>query len=228
MNKNQKGFARYNSISGFTHLFLVVIIVLIGIAGILYYSWQKGLIKTTSTQDAIPTPTGIIKETISWKTFENDEYQIKYPPDWLLGPFSGGGREPDEETKKRGEIIITNYYIPDDPIRSLTGDGVRIEIIIEEINPETGDAFEKYVDDIRRLTLSDKVTNLSEETIQFAGHRAIKTDGEFKNEEINYRILSIFIDKTNKVYWIGYTLNSQNDNNEQTINQILSTFRFIN
>jgi len=46
---NQKGFARYNTISGFTHLFLLVVIIVIGIGGLLYYSLQKGLIKKAST-----------------------------------------------------------------------------------------------------------------------------------------------------------------------------------
>ena len=47
MNKNPKRFTTPSSHeSGFAHLFLIVVIVLVGLGGLLYFSWQKGLIKT--------------------------------------------------------------------------------------------------------------------------------------------------------------------------------------
>ncbi|KKR30382.1 hypothetical protein A2715_01075 [Candidatus Woesebacteria bacterium RIFCSPHIGHO2_01_FULL_39_32] len=73
MNKNSKGFA---------HFFLVVVIVVIGIGGLLYYSWQRGLIKTKPNQEISPTPTVSSNETADWKTYINSDYgfQFSFPP----------------------------------------------------------------------------------------------------------------------------------------------------
>ena len=71
---------------GFVHLFLVVVIVIIGIGGIIYYSWQKGLIKTTPSQKVSPTPTINLDRVANWRTYRNDKYlfEISYPDNWRL------------------------------------------------------------------------------------------------------------------------------------------------
>ena len=48
MNKKTKGFA---------HLFLIVVALVLAIGGLIYYSWQKGLIKTNPGQEISPTLT---------------------------------------------------------------------------------------------------------------------------------------------------------------------------
>ena len=79
MNILQKGFA---------HLFLIVVIVLVGLGGLLYYSWQKGLI-TTNTQPEIMSPTLVSEPTPTpYEVAENGVYtnhmarfRFKYPND---------------------------------------------------------------------------------------------------------------------------------------------------
>ena len=77
MNKNSKGIV---------HLFLLIVIVLIGIGGLLYYSWQKGLIKTIPRQETLisPNPTATPDEAANWKTYTSTEgqFSFQYPNDW--------------------------------------------------------------------------------------------------------------------------------------------------
>ena len=77
VNKNQKGSV---------HLFLLVIIVLIGISGLFYYSWQKGLLRTTKYDN----PPQSKSETENWKVFKNESlgFEIKYPSDYFLSDIS--------------------------------------------------------------------------------------------------------------------------------------------
>jgi len=82
--KNSKGIARYNSISGFAHLFLIVVIVVIGISGLLYYSWQKGLTKTSPNQEVLPIPTSNINESATWKAYDGKYFSFNYPPSWII------------------------------------------------------------------------------------------------------------------------------------------------
>lgn len=54
MHRNSKGFA---------HFFLIVIVLIVGISGLLYYTWQKGLIKTSLQNVVSPTPTQFSNQT---------------------------------------------------------------------------------------------------------------------------------------------------------------------
>ncbi|OGM24498.1 hypothetical protein A2715_01070 [Candidatus Woesebacteria bacterium RIFCSPHIGHO2_01_FULL_39_32] len=91
MNKNSKGLATFSLHErGFVHLFLLFVIVLIGIGGLLYYSWQKGLIKTTPTSSRSPIPTSRKDEAEDWKTYFSNvwKYTFKYPSNWHLAPVN--------------------------------------------------------------------------------------------------------------------------------------------
>ena len=75
MVNNQKGFA---------HLLLVIVVFVVGVGGLLYYSWQKGLIKTTSQNVISPTPSDtkdVSVDTENWKTYSDQKlrFSIKYP-----------------------------------------------------------------------------------------------------------------------------------------------------
>src|SRR3990172_12307598 len=67
MSKNQNGFV---------HLFFVIVILIIGIGGLLYYSWQKGLIKTTPSHEPSPTPTSA--EIEKFETQEDCESKLSH------------------------------------------------------------------------------------------------------------------------------------------------------
>jgi len=67
MNKNSKGLA---------HFFPIFAIVVAGIVGLLYYSWQKGLIKTTpsTSSEAYDSKEVCEEETGKSCTFQNCDY----------------------------------------------------------------------------------------------------------------------------------------------------------
>ncbi|KKQ84423.1 MAG: hypothetical protein UT08_C0018G0029 [Candidatus Woesebacteria bacterium GW2011_GWB1_38_8] len=67
MNKNDLGFA---------HLFLIVVALVLAIGGLIYYSWQKGLIKTTPNQEPSPTPTSA--EIEKFETQEDCESKLEH------------------------------------------------------------------------------------------------------------------------------------------------------
>ena len=67
VNKNDLGFA---------HLFLIVVALVLAIGGLIYYSWQKGLIKTTPNQEPSPTPTSA--EIEKFETQEDCESKLEH------------------------------------------------------------------------------------------------------------------------------------------------------
>ena len=105
---------------GFVHLFLIVVIVIIGIGGLLYLSWQRGFIKTNPQQETPLTPT-IINEAANWKTYRNEEngFEFKYPSDWTKKQSFGkkgaeylvvfGGDIKNNWTATPGDVIFQRY-----------------------------------------------------------------------------------------------------------------------
>lgn len=74
---------------GFVHLFLVLVVVLVGIAGIGYYAIKNGQIKTTPQLFPTPTtfpntPTPTPGPTSDWKTYSSQGYNFSFKyPNWL-------------------------------------------------------------------------------------------------------------------------------------------------
>ena len=79
-----KGFATYSLHErGFAHI-LVLIIVVIGIGLVGYFSWQKGLIKTVRNDTALPAPTVSTKD---WKVYKEEKFagfEFSYPDNWFF------------------------------------------------------------------------------------------------------------------------------------------------
>ena len=69
---------------------------------------------------------------------------------------------------------------------------------------------------------------LTDEELKFAGYKAIKQVRKTEDKDVKLESHYIFIDKENKVYWIGYTLNDLSKDKGQIVDQILSTFKFLN
>jgi hypothetical protein len=73
--------------NGFAHLFLIVVIVLAGLGGLLYYSQQKGLIKTSPPNQQItnsPLNNSDILE--NWMVYTSSDcgFEFKYPSSWFI------------------------------------------------------------------------------------------------------------------------------------------------
>jgi len=124
VNKNSKGIV---------HLFLLIVIVLIGIGGLLYYSWQMRLINFHAWQKRLadpnflktlsPTPTAVLEETADWKTYTNEtyKYSFKYPSDFEIQELPPAGLEPmfavvlrDNNNNQIFSIKTDKDYLPGD------------------------------------------------------------------------------------------------------------------
>ena len=68
---------------GFAHI-LVLILVILGIGVLGYFSWQKGLIKTVRNDTALPAPTVSTKD---WKVYKEEKFagfEFSYPDNWFF------------------------------------------------------------------------------------------------------------------------------------------------
>jgi len=221
--KNSQGIARYHSISGFTHLFLVILIVLIGIGGLLYFSWQKGLIKTESSSE-IPVST-FEKDISNWESYGSEKFgfALKHPKNfrdvetWLSGL-------PDNLPvqisfhQKLGE----NSY-----------DGGGLFITVNNRN-EYEDTYsigtlDDYIDKVKNR---EKRVKIDEVTID--GQKAFKiTYGDGKSMELLFTEpdayrgpIEYIVLKDEKFYVFEY--HTDNSEHIRTFDQILSTFKFTN
>ena len=220
MERNLKGFTRYNTISGYAHLFLLVIIVLIGTGGLLYYSWQKGLIKTTPSQKLSPTPTISLNETSDWKTHYNVEYgfSFEYPEYLVIQEF--GPSSPENCVSGKTPECVTTYNIYTLQIvdeRNVnppenSGFILDISIVRNNLDKNSKQLANLYagmffdVPEVNELLLSDELKGFYyEDNISGMGYEFW---ADFKNRD----------DIVIGVTWIK---------NNNLANQILSTFKFI-
>lgn len=206
LNKN-------NLSKGFAHLFLIVVIVVLTIGGILYFSWQKGLIKTLPSQDNSPTPNGVVDETANWKTYVYNRcnLSVKYPPNWILYHEPTGAIF--------GAATIHSYHEGYD----LNGnDWLKLQIGCGDLNP--GESPEQALE---RLSSRDSGYGVSE--IQNRIQTLI--DGKVTYKQINLppvgrSVIEYYIfPAADVVVNLGFTPSDTTLTGE--IDQILSTFRFL-
>src|SRR3989344_8625754 len=86
----QKGFAAFGLHArgshkyGHAHIFLLIVIVLVGIAGIGYFAYKNGQVKIPSPNNPLSSATPPVSsiDTSNWKTYKNEAYgfEVKYPP----------------------------------------------------------------------------------------------------------------------------------------------------
>lgn len=205
---------------GFAHLFLVVVIVIIGIGGLLYYSWQKGLIKTSPTQEVPPAPIYTQEDTSDWKTYFNEEYSIsfQYPPEWHITEYPSASPVSVALTPSP----YSSEVIADAPRQ----DGVYIHYnwtYDRNVNPirkynSITDAVDHYVSFVNPKSLirnNFKVSDKEAVTIQ----GTTETDNMWTN---NQPVHTTYVQLENEVLIISLSGKYQ-----EIYNQILSTFKFI-
>ena len=192
MNKNSKGFA---------HLFLVIVIVLVGLGGLLFYSLQKGYITTSPTPIVSPTPSELIDEIANWKTYENEIYKfsIKYPTDWEIKEVVVRQSESDET-----QILLSKK----------NSDRIGDFIIFIATSAETGArSAESGYNDFRGNSL-------------FNGYPADLTG--IRGEEDARPEDRIDVKSPESENYITIIFDYKSTDKKELIDQILSTFKFSN
>ena len=114
MRKNQKGFE---------HIFLLIVIVLVGIGGIGYFAVKNGQIKTTSQKANLISPSPTTKDNASdWKTYRFERnykngylgFEIKHPQEWkVLENLEEGGTISFFEKNKNEAVFLISWLNPD-------------------------------------------------------------------------------------------------------------------
>ena len=199
---------------GFAHLFLLVVIVIVGIGGILYYSWQKGLIRITPSQEVSPTPTP--DPTTDWKTYKNAKYgyTIKYPPDYRI------------EIKNQDLVILYPPQHPQSKFGYITIYRLREKKYLEN----TEEYFDKLLNFYPKPTY--RIVDESKKRFKLNGLEVFS----FRFEYLEREIKSVKLLKENLGFSIDFLGGHLNENkglstneyyNIETFDQILSTFKFI-
>jgi len=206
---------------GVVHLFLIVVIVVIGIGGILYYSWQRGLIKTESSSE-IPVSTA--EEDISnWKSYRSEEFgfALKHPDNFI-----------DTETWLSGYSDKLPIQISfHQKLNDNSYDGRGLFITVNERSDYEDKYFIRTLDDyINKVKNKEKRVKIDEATID--GQKTFKIIyGDGKSMELLYTEpdtyrgpIEYIVIKDDKFYIFEYY--TDNSEHIRTFDQILSTLRF--
>ena len=211
-NKLTKGFAKYHTIFGFTHIILLMAIVLIGIAGVGYFAYKNGQVKIPSQSITSPV-SDTMSESAIWQTYTNEKYlfSVRYPNDWkLTSAFADKNPESVRFTK------ITNkngkYY-----------NESTVDITVEL--HETGEPLSKewYIERLKSLPLlmSTNVYDYNYTKAEFQGYEALWVNDD-----------TLFFVKDDNLYSSGWLVAGEEKDQlvnytENIFDQILSTFEFI-
>ncbi len=184
-------------------------------------------------------------KTAGWKTYRNEEYgfEVKHPEDWYVLGFKSttpkvniplviaNAKLSERDTPGSGEIEV-NFYTLNDTWSSLD------DFVNEWGLPENG--AERVISDHNELVgnylaegteISEKDVNFYREETQIAKTSIIKTTLECKvfcaylggsGIQISY-----YLNNGQSFYEIWAQLSERNEDLENTLNQILSTFKFI-
>lgn len=201
----QKGFAPI--------LIILSIVLLLGVAGGVYYFGKsqtpkpqtpQPTITPSPTPDASHAPTGA-GETANWKIYNNQKYQFtfKYPTNWQLIEKGDSG------------AITVSLYPPDVDLQKLSPDDPQIGVQILTSPIPSGNLSQQGIDfitDWKRVTING-IMGFSYKTHQCAPQCTATVDFPIKD------------DQRLKVYM---TTVAEEKGYVDIYNQILSTFKFIN
>ncbi len=223
MDKNSRGFI---------HIFLALLIAIVGILIVGYYAYKNGQIKIPSQNISVnsPTPTSAPTELNDWKTFNSKMYNfsIKYPPDWVV---SRTGNEDPSESDQQIFSSKCDYE----------AENLCSQIVIEESSLESNQNLDNYFDDqkiLRPFDLFTNVTNIKlDEGKAYLYDWFSANEGSVNSTKYGYGILHrAMISDRNGVRLLFVYTETQKDHkmtnpsdwqNKQIFDQIISTFRFL-
>lgn len=207
----------------FPFLLFILIILLVIISGFVAYLFSQNMLLKQKLAEAqlvpTPSPTLSIGADIfaDWKSYTNTSfhYSIKYPNDWKANSISPGiGTMPLDDVQ-RGLLLTPPASV------SSSGMGIQIEDIHIQIEADSrqtsGETFEEWINTTKK-NLGNTTISITESKIASFKTTVIKTG--FK---IIYLLSSP--DKTKFIFIETQTPTSEY---REIIDQILSTFKFIN
>ena len=205
---------------GLVHLFPLVAILVVGISGLLLYSWQRGLIKIGTSQDVSPTPTVDLSETENWKTYINTNQKIsfEYPDNWYLTEI---GR-----SSPLSIVLTPNPYRTEILLDAPPQGGIYINYswsYDNEMNPVR--KFKTVSDAVEEHLLFLDPETLTRNDFEIMGNTAVTIKGTTKTDNLwtdNKPVHTTFIQHGDEVLVISLI-----DNYQDCYDHILSTFEFV-
>lgn len=202
-------------IKGFAEIIIIIILASLIVGGIGYYAYKNGQVDLFPPQNHTIPPTP--NKLANWKTFDGNKFQVSYPPDWIL-------RRPSIND----HIIIFSFEPTKDAQKLLQGDGIRLEVYPQEYDQTNGKNFEEVVNLYNKIYMTaPNITRIPDQEVILGGITGIKRKVTVLEKERLFTNYYYFINSNNKIFIITYMLHDLNKNQESTINQILSTFKFI-
>jgi len=196
---------------GFIHLFLLIVLALVVVGGIGFYAYKNGQLGITPSQRQIsisPTP----DLTADWKTYVDDyfDFEIKYPSDWQFTK-----NETNWEYGMQFVWAISPDIIKkDDEGRVI--EGVSFNVAIHDSKQTALEELVKVVKDGGGIESSYTVNGIS-------GILLYQENSPFKNSK-----RKVFVaQKGEIVYSVELVWSKQKPEAEKVLDQILSTFKFI-
>jgi len=220
---------------GFTPILIVIIIALIAIAGAYYFGTNKGnsiptpvgtpfLVATNSPTQTTPTIKPTANPTTNWLIYKdeiNSEYSFMYPPSWY--------NYPRQKAPNGGYIEGKFFYNNKDIINNkdnIVTLSIQKGIWYEDPSIDRNTlVFKSNIGTLR--TGGDILIKISDLTI--SGKPAVHYTDEYKGGQEPPGFESIYaIKRDNWVYQLDfYSPNKESVLNEtETINNIISTFKF--
>src|SRR3989344_7604206 len=219
---------------GFVHLFLLVVIVAIGLAGIGYYGYKNGQIKINPTQKQAAvslTPTLNPENPSNWAIYTNYflGYSIKYPGGWEIHSVY-----PNDEYDDGEKVDLSNTHSI-----SLTSPDYKLGISFkEEQNMNNRYSFEENAREWRIYYMSStaELANaqteiIKEEGFKIDGRDAIKNTIPYQFEDMERPGTAIwmYIPLSGKhLLSVKYYSENSDEKELELYNEILSTFQFLN
>lgn len=195
-----------NNLKNLPPILIVVILGFIALTGYFVLNPRR----TPTSTPTVPTE----ENTANWKTYTNDKhnYSLKHPPLWTVGsiydpPSPDGIKisliEGSEEFRKRAEGVFND---------------VEINISVEENKEGVRPTRNWYLERLKSIPL-EPVEKMEFEEAIFLGLPALKVNGK-----------ELIFSKNNKMFLLSWWYTGDKRFQEKaknTIDQILSTFRFL-
>lgn len=168
-----------------------------------------------------PTPSPLPDPTANWKTYINSKYNysVKYPNNWTAKSTEPGPPDLQLNSTARGLVLYPSKFESSAQAQN------SVSLMIEGPENVVYPTYEKWVNDVGK-NVYFKVTNTEEK--QFAEKSAKVVSGEYDGYGFPAKIISIYFGSTDgKSYYNVSVVDNKNDSDLSTINQILSTFTFL-
>ena len=209
-------------------LLSVLLLLAVTAAGFFAYQTQN-LVRQLRELESVSTPTPTTSPepiaspdpTADWETYINTKYnyQIKYPTDWVAKSTEPGPPAFDLIATSRGFITYPNTY---------SGVSDAKAYITIETDGSQNQAYSNYEEWLKNISTSTFFEVENKTTTSFAGTQAIMVSGSYNGYGFPAKIKTVYFSSPTKdTYFSISSTNEVGNTNENIVEQILSTFKFI-